>query len=366
MICQQCQMPLNEGAKFCSECAAPVPQPVVASVCQQCQTVLPEGAKFCSECATPVPEPQAPPVSFEGVANRSAIQQIGTINVGGMTEGQYGEITRQLSQLLDRVGVSANVPLTEHPTPASPEAQEVAQAVSEKVREAEERFQHPVGDPQVHFQLGDVAYGNQEYQEAIEHYDKAIQIDPHYADAYNNRGLAYHNLGENQRAIQDYDKAIQLDPNFAMAYGNRGYTYQLLGEHRRAIQDLDKAIQLDPDDALASHALVYHNREWNYSALGENQRAIEDYDKVIQLDPNNAMAYGNRGYDYYNLGENQRAIEDYDKAIQLDPDDALHYSNRGNAYQALAKASSWMTIGKWKWSSKALEDWDKARSLGNG
>ena len=188
-------------------------------ICHQCQTELPEGAKFCSECATPVPEPQAPPVSFDGVANRSTIQQsgtpasepqanafnidgvinrsiiqqIGSINIGGLSEGQYGEITRQLSQLLDRVGVSANVPLTEHPTPVSPEAQDVARAVSEKVREVGERFQHPVGDPQVHLQLGYVAHGNQEYQEAIEHYDKAIQIDPNYASAYAGRGHAYYN-----------------------------------------------------------------------------------------------------------------------------------------------------------------------------
>jgi hypothetical protein len=47
-------------------------------ICQQCQTELREGARFCVQCATPVPEPQASPVSFEGVANLSTIQQSGT------------------------------------------------------------------------------------------------------------------------------------------------------------------------------------------------------------------------------------------------------------------------------------------------
>ena len=54
-------------------------------ICQQCQTELREGARFCGQCATPVPEPQASPVSFEGVANWSTIQQSGTptmANVG--------------------------------------------------------------------------------------------------------------------------------------------------------------------------------------------------------------------------------------------------------------------------------------------
>ena len=180
MICQQCQAQLMEGTRFCPQCGTAVPQPQAASVCQHCQSELPEGARFCTQCGTSVPEPQAPPVSFEGVANRSTIQQsgtstsepqdnafnidgvvnrstiqqIGSISIGGLSEDQFGEITHQLSEVLALLGVSPNLPLTERPTPASQEAQEVAQAVTEKVREAEERFQHPVGDPQVYMQLG--------------------------------------------------------------------------------------------------------------------------------------------------------------------------------------------------------------------
>ena len=56
------------------------------------------------------------------------------------------------------------------------------------------------------------------YAEAISHYDKAIQLDPDFADAYNKRGFAYyHGVGHEQRAIRDIDKAIQLDPGYVMA-----------------------------------------------------------------------------------------------------------------------------------------------------
>ena len=53
-------------------------------ICQQCQTELREGARCCGQCATPVPEPQAPPVSFEGVATWSTIQQSGTPNMANV------------------------------------------------------------------------------------------------------------------------------------------------------------------------------------------------------------------------------------------------------------------------------------------
>jgi tetratricopeptide (TPR) repeat protein len=55
-------------------------------------------------------------------------------------------------------------------------------------------------------------------QEALEAFTKAIELNPKYAEAYNNRVIAYLKLGNYQQAIRDYDKAIKLDPKNAMAY----------------------------------------------------------------------------------------------------------------------------------------------------
>ena len=52
-------------------------------------------------------------------------------------------------------------------------------------------------------------------------YDKAIELDPKYAAAYNNRGWVYYLKKDYARAIADYDRALQLDPNFALARNNR-------------------------------------------------------------------------------------------------------------------------------------------------
>ena len=124
------------------------------------------------------------------------------------------------------------------------------------------------------------AYGNPEYQEAIEHYTEAIHLDPNHSPAYYSRGIAYHNLGEHQRAIQDYDKAIQLDPDYALAYGIRGSAYFCLGQYQRAVEDLDKAIQLDP-----THYRDYYVRSGAYYELGQYERADQDYDTAVELEP---------------------------------------------------------------------------------
>ena len=183
-------------------------------------------------------------------------------------------------------------------------------------------------------------------QKAIEYSQKAIQLKPDYADAYNYRGSTYMDLGQLQSAIQDYDTAIRIKPDLAKAYSNRGNAYAKLGQVQKAIEDYDAAIRLIPDGAM-----FYGNRGLAYGRLGQHQQAIQDYDTAIRLKPDFAMAYGYRGYAYADLGQYQRAIQDYDTLIRLKPDDANTYANRGFAYSAL------------KQYQRAIQDYDTAIRL---
>ncbi len=53
------------------------------------------------------------------------------------------------------------------------------------------------------------------YPKALADYTKAIQLDPQYANAYNNRGLAHYHSKAYDKAIADFTRAIQLKPTFA-------------------------------------------------------------------------------------------------------------------------------------------------------
>jgi tetratricopeptide (TPR) repeat protein len=59
-----------------------------------------------------------------------------------------------------------------------------------------------------------------DWQKKIVFYNKAIELNPQYAKAYNNRGNIYFDKKEYDKAFQDYDKAIQLDPNLAAKQEN--------------------------------------------------------------------------------------------------------------------------------------------------
>ncbi len=189
----------------------------------------------------------------------------------------------------------------------------------------------------------------EQYSAAIINYNKAIQLKPDYAMAYNNRGAAKRKLGQYVDAITDFDKAIQLKPDYAIAYSNRGEAQAELGQYSIAITDYNKAIQLKPD-----YAMAYNNRGVAKAELGQYSIAITDFDKAIQLKPDEtttAMAYNNRGAAKRKLGQYVAAISDYNKAIQLKPDYADAYFNRGNTKLNLERYIA------------AISDYDKAIQL---
>ena len=114
--------------------------------------------------------------------------------------------------------------------------------------------------------------------ESIQRYSRAIQRDPNYVDAYNNRGDAYLSTGDYHQAIRDYDTAIELNPEYAMAYNNRAAAWISNQDYHQAIRDYDTAIELNP-----KYAEAYHNRGNAYRSTGDYDQARRDYNRAEEL-----------------------------------------------------------------------------------
>ena len=59
------------------------------------------------------------------------------------------------------------------------------------------------------------------YEKAITHYTHALELNPNFADAYNNRGVVKANLGRYEEAIADFDTAVHINPQDVDPYYNR-------------------------------------------------------------------------------------------------------------------------------------------------
>ena len=85
-----------------------------------------------------------------------------------------------------------------------------------------------------------------QFDKAVEVFTMIIAVNPSYAIAFANRGIAYAEQGLYGLAVEDYEEAIRLDPELAMAYNNRGINYHRLDQTEASIQDFTEAVRFDP------------------------------------------------------------------------------------------------------------------------
>jgi len=134
----------------------------------------------------------------------------------------------------------------------------------------------------------DRGYLSKEDDERIRYYTKALDLDPTLIEAYNNRGVIFHEKGLIDQAIENFNQAIKLYPEFVELYSNRGACFSAKGMQHEAIKEFERAIALDPN-----YAESYFNRGSSYLELGNIDLAIQDYEKFISLKPDNEDAFYN-------------------------------------------------------------------------
>jgi tetratricopeptide (TPR) repeat protein len=155
-------------------------------------------------------------------------------------------------------------------------------------------------------------------------------------------GNAAFGEGRYEAAVDAYSRAIlagDLDPEaLAVTFNNRGVAYSELGDYDRAIQDYGQALGLKPGDATAIKNLrIAHIRRAGAAAqLGEQDAALADYNQAIELDPNHPLAYMRRGQLLLDQGVIDAAIKDLTRAQQLDPGNQDIAGLLTNARQAAA------------------------------
>ena len=147
---------------------------------------------------------------------------------------------------------------------------------------------------------------------AIKNFTATININPQFASAYNDRGVARYKLGYKQSAIEDLTTAIELNPYRAKYYSNRGFMLTRLKHYTAAIADYNSALLLNPNLAQS-----YFDRGAIRLQMENSLAALADFESAIRLNNDFAKAYFNRGVIRYKLREVHGAFEDFQKAAGL-------------------------------------------------
>jgi Tfp pilus assembly protein PilF len=166
---------------------------------------------------------------------------------------------------------------------------------------------------EAYFNLGVYYSEKGRVDEAIEHFKKAIGINPRYVRAHNNLGIAYTKKGFLEEAIYAYEMAIAINPRHERAHYNLGIVYFKQGDFDRAIVEFKNAIAINP-----SYAKAHYNLGNTYDKKGLWDKAITEYKKALALNPRYAEAYNNLAVIYcYRKKDFKLAVEYCKRAIGL-------------------------------------------------
>ena len=100
---------------------------------------------------------------------------------------------------------------------------------------------------------GNKAMGSKAYQDAIEQYTKAIELNPHNAIYFSNRAAAYSSTREHEKAISDANKALEVDPKYSKAYSRLGLAHYALGDAHASMEAYKNGLAIEgdkPSDAM--------------------------------------------------------------------------------------------------------------------
>jgi protein O-mannosyl-transferase len=199
-----------------------------------------------------------------------------------------------------------------------------------------------------HFNLGGLLERRGELSLAVQHFARAIEIEPRDLEAYSNLASVYQEAGDlksAQRVLttlveldpgkaewhlqlgliakkqgdfptarREYEECLRLQPDNARAHNNLATVFELEGDRERALGHLRAAAQFDPSDATFQHNLgmALLRRHDPKAALGCLQRAVG-------LGPQNSTYRRSLAYALALAGDNRAAELEYDAALQLEP-----------------------------------------------
>lgn len=173
------------------------------------------------------------------------------------------------------------------------------------------------------------------YNQSIQSFDKAIKLIPindttslalsweGKALALTSRGNALADLARSSRseAIQCYDKAIELDPNFTghEARLNKAGVLADLGRYNESVAAYEMVIENMPDNMTIYASTVWADMGSILEKMGDHGEALKAFDRSIELYPENTAAWKVKGDALNNTGRYDEAVKAYDKAIELSP-----------------------------------------------
>ncbi|MGB0454138.1 MAG: tetratricopeptide repeat protein [Bacteriovoracaceae bacterium] len=172
---------------------------------------------------------------------------------------------------------------------------------------------------QVVFEKAVAFFSQGEYEKALDHFKKAIEFDPTFADAYESLGVLYGRLEQYEKAIEQMDKLLKVDPDSVMAHTNKSLYFMKLGKIEEAEEEKSNAT-VKSFAQFGKEAKEKKEKEAQKEALErERETKKKMFHEVLEIDPDDEFANTSLGGIYLEEQEFDKAKTYLEKSYEIDP-----------------------------------------------
>lgn len=179
-------------------------------------------------------------------------------------------------------------------------------------------------------ELGNAAYKKKDFEEALKHYNEALQHDPTDITYYNNIAAVYFEQKKFDECIKQCEKGIEVGRENRADFKLISKALSRIGNAHKKLEHWKLA------RTFYEKSLSEYRTPEVKTLLSEIEKKIKEEELKAYVDPAKAEEEKEMGNDYFKKGEYSTAIKHYTEAINRNPDDPKLYSNRAACYTKLA------------------------------
>ncbi|KAK1272401.1 Heat shock protein STI [Acorus gramineus] len=209
------------------------------------------------------------------------------------------------------------------------EEEEMEMEVDGEEKEKKERK----AEAQREKEKGNAAYKKKDFETAIAHYSRALELDDEDISFLTNRAAVYMEMGQYEDCTKDCDKAVErgreLRSDFKMVARALTRKGTALVKLAKSSKDYELAIE------TFQKALTEHRNPDTLKKLNEAEKAKKDLEQQEYFDPKIADEEREKGNEYFKQQKYPEAVKHYTESLRRNPQDPKVYSNRAACYTKL-------------------------------
>lgn len=178
--------------------------------------------------------------------------------------------------------------------------------------------------------LGNEAYKRKSFEEAIKHYQEAIEHDGTDITFYSNLAAVYFEMKDYEKCIAECEKGVEIGRDNRADFKLIAKAFARIGNAKRRVGDWQGA------KTYLEKSLSEHRKPDVKAQLSEVEKKIKEMATQAYIDPLKAEEEKELGNTLFKKGDYATAIKHYSEAIRRNPDDPKLYSNRAACYTKLA------------------------------